>query len=329
MAPRNPGNDPHNRPQSTPRRDPAPRDADGTLTKYERKAEAREDARLTGELKSSRARVSAEKLVTRSTTGFIYALSILICLFWGPIPTAVLMAAMAWLCCSEFFRICRMLGRMPNEFVGLIATVLFPFLPLLSVNLEPTLIFLLIIAAGIWYVATPRVSIADVAVTVFGPLYTGFLISAVTSIRVMGGDAQPQEVQALLTLGVMGSIWANDAAAYLVGSRIGKHKMVPKISPNKSWEGFVGGIGGSLILWMAMWVLHLPGVSLPVAIVGALVVGCVSVMGDLVESKLKRSAGVKDSGNVLPGHGGLLDRSDSLLFGSMTAYLILVLGGLL
>lgn len=295
----------------------------------ERKALEREEARISGELRSTRARRSAERLMTRTTTGFLYALSILVCLFWGPIPTAVLMAAMAWLCCSEFFRICRMAGRMPNEVLGLLATVFFPFLPLVGQRWELVVIFLLVLAVGVWYVLTPRVSIGDVAVTCFGPIYTGFLISAVTAIRVMHGTSEPDWVQALLTLGVMGSIWANDAAAYLVGSRIGHHKMVPMISPNKSWEGFLGGLGGSLILWIVMWALHLPGISLPLAIIAAIVVGCVGVIGDLVESRLKRSVGVKDSGNVLPGHGGLLDRSDSLLFGSMTAYLILVVGGLL
>lgn len=104
--------------------------------------------------------------------------------------------------------------------------------------------------------------------------------------------------------------------------------MAPKISPHKTWEGFAGGIVGSIGVWLLMYAIHLPGVSLPIALLGGVGVGTIGVIGDLFESRLKRSAGVKDSGNFIPGHGGMLDRTDSILFGVMTAYFILRLGGL-
>ena len=118
---------------------------------------------------------------------------------------------------------------------------------------------------------------------------------------------------ALLSLIVIGAMWAEDSMAYLIGSAFGAHKMAPRISPNKSWEGFFG----------------VCGLSLPLAIICGLCEGVVSVMGDLFESRVKRGVGVKDSGNLLPGHGGLLDRMDSVLFGGTVAYFILLLGGIL
>ncbi len=111
-------------------------------------------------------------------------------------------------------------------------------------------------------------------------------------------------------------IWLNDTGAFLVGSMIGKHKLFPRISPKKSWEGFVGGVVFSIIggviaklyfpdYFETISMIHLCGLGL--------VVGIFATWGDLVESLIKRTLGVKDSGNILPGHGGILDRIDSLL----------------
>ena len=115
-------------------------------------------------------------------------------------------------------------------------------------------------------------------------------------------------------------IWLSDTGAYLVGCTLGKHKLFERISPKKSWEGFFGGcafaIGGSMLLW------HLFTTVWPIAtdttwwqwLVFAILIIVFGTYGDLVESHLKRAAGIKDSGNILPGHGGILDRFDSLLF---------------
>ena len=202
----------------------------------------------------------------------------------------------------------RMGGRMPNEIYGLAVALL---------------LFLVAIAA--WYVATPRAGIGDVAVSVFGPIYTSFAFSAIVLVRVSDKGVHG----ALLTLGVMLSLWANDAVAYLVGSRIGSHKLAPRISPNKSWEGFWAGLLGSVAVWVVLALAGVANIGVPLAAVIGLVVGIVGVVGDLFESRIKRGVGVKDSGNLIPGHGGLLDRSDSLLFGSIAAYILLLFGGIL
>ena len=173
--------------------------------------------------------------------------------------------------------------------------------------------------------SSPRTRIADIAVTAFGSLYTGYMMSSIVLLR----DALPGFPGALLSIGVCASLWVSDSFAYLVGSRIGKHKMVPKISPNKSWEGFVGGLLGSVIIWLILWATGLYRFDIVFAVLTGIAVSVLGVFGDLIESRIKRGVGVKDSGNLIPGHGGMLDRSDSLIFGCITAYLILKIGGIL
>lgn len=130
---------------------------------------------------------------------------------------------------------------------------------------------------------------------------------------------------ALLVLFI--SVWANDSFAYLAGSKFGKHKLAPRTSPKKSWEGFFAGLLGSAVFWIAM--SFIPGVTMPIylAVIFGIICGCAEVLGDLVESRIKRNSGVKDSGAIMPGHGGLLDRCDSLFMASVTAAILLIAGG--
>lgn len=299
---------------------------DRQVDKLEARRAAKEGQRAAGKLAGQRVRGATEKLLTRTTSGAIYALLIVACLFVGPFTTTLLVVCMAWLCCSEFFRMTRMGGRMPNEIYGLTAAILFPLAAYFrGVAGLAVVLLLFLVAIAAWYVATPRAGIGDVAVSVFGPIYTSFAFSAIVLVRVSDKGVHG----ALLTLGVMLSLWANDAVAYLVGSRIGSHKLAPRISPNKSWEGFWAGLVGSVAVWVVLAFAGVANIGVPLAAVVGLVVGIVGVVGDLFESRIKRGVGVKDSGNLIPGHGGLLDRSDSLLFGSVAAYILLLFGGIL
>ena len=285
----------------------------------------RDDLFAVGDLRSTKARGWTEKLLTRSMSGAIYALIIVICLYLGPLATALLVSAMSWLCCSEFFRMMRIKDRRPSEFIGLAVAAALPIAALLPSIWTSVVLFGLVIAVGIWFIMTPTANIADVALTVFGPLYTSLLFTSIVLIR----NYNPGNTGAFLTFAVMGSIWVNDAMAYLVGVRFGQHKLAPTVSPNKSWEGFWGGICGSIIIWLVIWGTQVVPISFYGAVLSGIVVGISGVLGDLFESRIKRGAGVKDSGDLIPGHGGLLDRSDSMLFGSMAAHFILVVGGLL
>ncbi len=123
-------------------------------------------------------------------------------------------------------------------------------------------------------------------------------------------------------------IWVNDSGAYIIGSLMGKrkggnHKMFPRVSPNKSWEGL---FGGALVALLGGWVLYTVGwlPSLPFALVFAVLISTFGTLGDLMESLFKRTIGVKDSGKLMPGHGGALDRFDSLLLATPVIWLLLL-----
>ncbi len=108
--------------------------------------------------------------------------------------------------------------------------------------------------------------------------------------------------------------WANDTLAYFTGRFLGKHPLAPRISPKKTWEGFWGGAAGSVVGALVVKALFLPRLSIPAAVLVGAGAAFLGPLGDLCESMLKRAAGVKDSGKLLPGHGGLLDRIDAVLF---------------
>jgi phosphatidate cytidylyltransferase len=156
------------------------------------------------------------------------------------------------------------------------------------------------------------------AYTIFGLLYVLWLYNFVTKIVYV--------VPRSPTGAVMGQFYVlylvavtkfSDMGAYLTGSLIGRHPLIPHISPKKTWEGFFGALAFSLLASVGLWKLmplHLPGLTLTHSIILGVLLGFAAVIGDLAESIVKRSTGVKDSGNLLPGIGGALDLVDSLLF---------------
>lgn len=147
----------------------------------------------------------------------------------------------------------------------------------------------------------------EICKTIFGQVYITLPILALSMLFVDFG-AQ------IVLMGFV-AIWANDTGAYLVGSTLGRHKLFPSVSPNKSWEGFYGGVvASSVVCYLFVQFGNVPYIC-PIQAVGiGLLISLFATWGDLFESLLKRQAGVKDSGNILPGHGGILDRIDSVLF---------------
>jgi phosphatidate cytidylyltransferase len=130
----------------------------------------------------------------------------------------------------------------------------------------------------------------------------------------------------------MAMVWMADIAAYFAGRRFGKHKLAPRISPGKTWEGVLGGMLGVSLYVLMVWSFSASVhqlVSLPVILLASWFWVALAVVGDLFESAIKRQAGVKDSGSLLPGHGGLLDRIDALTSTLPLAVLALQLQGVL
>jgi phosphatidate cytidylyltransferase len=160
---------------------------------------------------------------------------------------------------------------------------------------------------------------ADASSSIFCLLYIGFTLLALPSLRENPEGNGPSLLAFLLCV-----VWAGDTAALYVGRTLGRHKMARTLSPNKTWEGALGSVAGSLLATgfllglshlMQMW--DMAGLSYPESVqywlTLAVIVNVAAQVGDLAESALKRSAGVKDSGSLLPGHGGVLDRIDALL----------------
>ena len=213
---------------------------------------------------------------------------------------------------------------MPNEVIGVIAAAAYPlvtcFFGVEGIVIVSALFMLVLI---IWYVFWSYVRIADVSVCLFGAVYTGMLICGLLVIRA----SLPEPWGGVLVLLLFASVWGNDAFAYLVGSAVGKHKLAPRVSPKKSWEGFIAGLVVSAAFWGLMTLVPGVNLSLPLAIVFGVVCGVMCMLGDLAESRIKRNVGVKDSGTIMPGHGGLLDRSDSMFLASITAACLLIFSG--
>ncbi len=165
--------------------------------------------------------------------------------------------------------------------------------------------------------------ILAISTTLFGLMYVPWLLNFIQKINFfpgIGGNGKFYVLHFILVTKF------SDTGAYAVGSLIGKHKMIPRISPAKTWEGFGGAIivatGGSLV-YTHFFAEHMPGMKPLHAVVLGVVLSCAAVIGDLIESVFKREAGVKDSGRLFPGIGGILDLLDSLLFNAPIMYLYL------
>jgi len=177
--------------------------------------------------------------------------------------------------------------------------------------------------------------LGSVSVTLFGAVYAGLPVAFAVLLQAMPtrldwGGLSPAPWMGLMVVALpLAATWIGDAAAYLAGSAWGKRKLFPSVSPGKSWVGAWAGTLGATAAgagWFLVVQPHLPGLPVPgvgVAAAMGAVLGLAAIMGDLVESLMKREAGMKDSGHLFPGHGGVLDRLDALVFTLPTAYVFL------
>ena len=192
------------------------------------------------------------------------------------------------------------------------------------------------IVAGLWIIAAWRGQrlIPAVAWLTLPPVYIGGGLACAVALRGFGqftpseswawiNIASPPSGVWWLLLGIL-SVYAADTTAFFVGRSIGRRRMAPRISPGKTWEGAAGGMAGSVIASVALGAGTPLGLEVWQAALTGVILGVVSPAGDLIESMVKRTAGVKDSGAIFPGHGGMLDRLDSLLPSFMVVYAMAV-----
>jgi len=229
---------------------------------------------------------------------------------------SMLIALAALLGAFEFYRMVGRAGGHPFLILGLVLTLAFVLnAHFLSPVALPLLLTMTIIAPLICVVLRqgPARAFQDWAWTVGGILYMGWLLSYFVLLR---GLAQGREWTILAVF----ATFACDTAAYFVGRAWGRHKLAPAISPGKTWEGAVGGLLGAVVATVALdLILGLSQGYLRACILG-LIIGVFAQLGDLAESLLKRSTGVKDASRLIPGHGGMLDRLDSIVFTGVIVY---------
>ena len=274
-------------------------------------------------------------LIVRTISGVVLLGIVLGAAFGGPYAYGSFLLLIVVVGMWEFYNIAAATGAVPHRTLGLAAgivlfvTSFFLFHGFVSMPQSESAVDMLI--GGILYFAAliplcfivelfheSDTPLRNVATTLMGIFYVAFPMSLMLFIPVLiTGEWKPEAFLFYLFI-----VWGNDVFAYLTGVSIGKHKMAPRISPKKSWEGFIGGIVGALV--MGAIGSHVVGGGLGLWLGLSVVVAITSVFGDLVESMFKREANIKDSGNIMPGHGGILDRFDALLISTPFAFVYLV-----
>ena len=245
-------------------------------------------------------------------------------------PLFVAMAAAALvLGLYEFYVLARKKDIKPDIVAGFLGgagifTIFYfasPFPGTERLDVLTILLIILLLVVGTLVAATLRGApydkmISSTSVTVLGVLYVVLLGSHLVAVRTGFPHSLSADLLSFFFLILMGA----DIGAYYVGRAIGKHKLAPTISPGKTWEGVVGGVVTALILAAVSHYWFFPELPLKFALPLAAVMVVLGILGDLTESALKRGVGAKDAAKILPGHGGILDRLDSLLFNAPLLY---------
>ena len=225
---------------------------------------------------------------------------------------------------GEFFKLAEFSGYSPLSSVGITGVVAFVILGYLGLEHAIGLVLAGIIFASLFWhavVLEGQNSIANSAVTLLGSVYAGLPMATGFMLRYLGGA----EAGFGYFLTAMLTIWATDIGAYYGGRAFGRRKLAPKVSPNKTCEGAIAGLAcgvvtGIVVRWLGVYLMWWPGIGLGHSLALAVMTSICGQIGDLAESAFKRNAEVKDSGSFLPGHGGVLDRIDSLLIAVPVVY---------
>jgi len=261
-----------------------------------------------------------KNLIKRTLTGTIFSVTLLSAFILSPYSMIAMVVAIGALCLFEYYKIAKRLEIIPMVLPGIIVSItllLFAFLttskiiPVESLfAFIPVIFFIFIISLY----STNKRPFENIAMTFFPIIHVIIPLMLLIALGFISGvyDYRP-------LVGILLLIWSNDVFAYLVGITLGKHPLFPKYSPKKSWEGFFGGLifcGITSFLIALNWTIYS---KLEWGILAIIVTVC-GTFGDLFESLVKREVSLKDSGTILPGHGGVLDRFDSLLMVVPFAY---------
>ena len=256
----------------------------------------------------------------RTMAGAIFVTVLVLCTLYGPKLVGGLFFIICLLGLNEFYNLSQKNQVHPQKIFGIIIG-LFLFLYFWIRDLSDSQLFketfpsIVLFSVSMIYIfelyRNKEKPFLNIAVTIFGVIYVALPFAFLMEI----GHFK-HVYEAKIILGILFLIWCNDTFAYLAGSLFGKHKLFFRISPGKTWEGFIGGAFAVIILasFMTKILPNIRGIeTLDWLIIGTIIFS-VGTLGDLIESMFKRSINVKDSGTLIAGHGGILDRFDSLLF---------------
>ncbi|MFA6166427.1 MAG: phosphatidate cytidylyltransferase [Gemmatimonadaceae bacterium] len=256
------------------------------------------------------------------------------CVWFGGPALVTLLALASGLAAWEFYRLAEVRGARPLSGVGIVASVLIPvvvharflgfWVPPVSVV---ALLVPLLLTVALFTRGSDGGPMAAVGTTLAGIVYTGGMLSFAYALRYHEFVVDARGGTALVLLPVVVT-WLNDTGAYVAGRAFGRAKLMPTVSPGKTWAGAYGAVVASVLTTWVLAAFVLPPMAhLSMRPLGIVVVGVglslAAQVGDLAESMFKREAGVKDSSHLIPGHGGVLDRVDSLLFTLPVGFVLL------
>jgi len=261
----------------------------------------------------------------RAITGFFFIAVLIAVLLGGALIFVPFFALVAALCAFEFYKMVATETVRPLRWIGTIAAFAVAAAVgcvqlghLKAEQLLWAVPFIFVVYISALFRKTPN-PIQDISFTL-----TGFIYAAVPFLFFIALGFVQGDYNAYIPLGFLMLLWTNDTGAYLAGRSFGRTKLFERISPNKTWEGFIGGVVLAVVVALNLQ-QYFGSLERWEWVVVALIIGVFGTLGDLVESMFKRNLGVKDSGNILPGHGGFLDRFDGLLVAAPLVYLFLKL----
>ena len=275
--------------------------------------------------------MNVKDLITRAGDGIIYILIILLGVLGGRVSFLIVFGAILGTALFEFYRMVEKdtshaISKIFNIVMGIVLFLsVYLFIEKITLYVLPVaiLVYLLILIASAVFIRRSDI-LHGIIYSVFGQMYITMPLSLLMLIsysyqhNLVGDGYGWVPILALFVF-----IWVNDTAAYFIGSLIGKHKLIEHISPRKSVEGFIAGILFTLLASFIFAGIY-PGFSTGFWMGYGVAVALFGTLGDLFESLIKRTCSVKDAGHLIPGHGGILDRIDSLLVAVPAAYLFLI-----
>ena len=277
--------------------------------------------------------------IKRSITGLLFVILLVGCILYSPTSFIILFAICSALTTYELIGLLNQTGKVcVNKAVTAIASLcLFVSVATFQMGIvqsgivfTPYLAIVLYLTISQLYLKKSN-PIGNMAVIMLSQLYIALNFALINTLAFFSIQGSSCDYQSILPLALFVFIWVSDSGAYLVGSSIGKNRLFPRISPNKSWEGSIGG--GLFAILAALLIAYIDNQYMEATLsylqwIGfALVVVFFGTWGDLTESMMKRQLGIKDSGNILPGHGGFLDRFDSTILAipAVVIYLFIIL----